>query len=295
MLTLDERKLIDSYCMMNEPINIVENKIITPIESNITWWMLGQDLPCVKMYPITIKDVMLLGENNYRNMLSILRYNKNCIEDSKELKRIENIGFVNFMYSKFDMSFRYNFMQSLSIFFKNKNIVSNVDDKTNNLYFDIIFDDFTFRVDENNYDYIRNIMLYMCCDRDFTKEDLKVTVDKNEEKLKRMKNKSRFKNLLAVKNRNKNKKLDLEAISSSWLSIYINTVNWDNFINYNDKQNMTLKQLYMSYQYLSFKEDDSFVRNIVSSGMVDTKKNKFDLSFVNDKFNKKVLIPLYKE
>ena len=58
---------------------------------------------------------------------------------------------------------------------------------------------------------------------------------------------------------------------------------------------MTLKQLYMSYQYLSFKEDDSFVRNIVSSGMVDTKKNKFDLSFVNDKFNKKVLIPLYKE
>ena len=52
-------------------------------------------------------------------MLSILRYNKNCIEDSKELTRIENIGFVNFMYSKFDMSFRYNFMQSLSIFFKN--------------------------------------------------------------------------------------------------------------------------------------------------------------------------------
>ena len=37
------------------------------------------------------------------NMLSILRYNKNCIEDSKELTRIENIGFVNFMYSKFDM------------------------------------------------------------------------------------------------------------------------------------------------------------------------------------------------
>ena len=96
-------------------------------------------------------------------------------------------------------------------------------------------------------------------------------------------------------NRNKNKKLDLESINSSWLSIFINTVNWDNFINYNDKKNMTLKQLYMSYQYLSFKEDDSFVRSIVSSGMVDTKKNKFDLSFVNDKFNKKVLIPLYKQ
>ena len=64
----------------------------------------------------------------------------------------------------------------------------------------------------------------------------------------------------------------MESINSSWLSIFINTVNWDNFINYNDKQNMTLKQLYMSYQYLSFKEDDSFVRNIVSSGMVDTKK-----------------------
>ena len=60
-----------------------------------------------------------------------------------------------------------------------------------------------------------------------------------------MKNKGRLKNLLAVKNRNKKKKLDLEAISSSWLSIYINTVNWDNFINYNDKQNMTLKQLIM--------------------------------------------------
>ena len=33
MLTLDERKLIDSYCMMNEPINIVEN--ITKAMKNV--------------------------------------------------------------------------------------------------------------------------------------------------------------------------------------------------------------------------------------------------------------------
>ena len=51
----------------------------------------------------------------------------------------------------------------------------------------------------------------------------------------------------------------------------------------------------MSYQYLGYKEDDSFMRKRVSSGMVDTKNSKLDLSFVPNKFNKGILIPLYKQ
>ena len=276
MLSIEDKMYIDGNCWIGEPILYNEFELDSP----------------------RIIDVIKIKETFFENMITLFRLNENCLSND-DLKISKSIGFFNYMFVKHRESFITSCLNIFKIIFRTN--IENVkygfyEDST--LYITINQEDKTLTIDKDNYDYIREVIIYMCCRDNLTKKDFE---NKKEETpdLSNIKSASKRRMIMRVfknKQKSKEEELRLARLSTSWTTMYVNLVNWDSAINYEEKKNMTLKQIYTSYRYLALKEDSDYVRMISTNPFMDDKsRKKLDLSFPNEKFNKQILIPMYSD
>lgn len=297
MLSLEDRKFIDNYCWLNEPFCVNNNRIFNQFEITLSNWLKLEIDNVIKFYPPTIKDILMLGDTVYSEILYIIKYSKECIEDINEINKIKKIGTKNYMYLKHGSDYNKLIIQLFSIIFKTIDIQIGEDE--GDLVFRINQDGKGFTIDSNNYDFIIDVILYMLCESKFTKEDLKPKKENKNplfEKIKKIRDKRMRKEALDMLKKEEERKREdkeIEMLSSSWVSWYLNVVHLDNNVDYEKKKNMTLRQLYISISYLRLKDDNSYIRNIASNGMLK-EDSKLDTSFVGWQFVEKILKPNYK-
>lgn len=223
-----------------------------------------------KIYPLKLNDIANMGEDQYNQHLSYLCFDKTIInnldisnEDLKtlneELKNITEYQFL-FTYLYKDIFFREKYLESLSIFFKEK-----INFHESGFLFLGNMEDNRF-IDSNNFDKIINIIKII--------NNIKAKEGYNpaNEQARKLIEKIEKKNAIYAKLNKKN------AIN---LFTIISSIAWKSNIGIDAVWDLTIFQLYDAYSRIALIDNYDKTMQGIYAGTVDVKKiNIKDVSWI---------------
>jgi len=189
------------------------------------------DIGIGKIHPLTLREIMNIGEITYNQYLSILLFNKTLLQQ-EELKQLSDFEVFS-VYCFYNESFRNLSFKALELFFKETPLITKEG---------VVFFDKQRVFNESAFNQMRLVLKKQNYLKDESEKEFKPANDKArelQEKLKQIKSK--------IKEQNKNDGLNLSDIISI-VSAYLPNVNifnvWD----------LTVYQLYELYIRLIMKD-----------------------------------------
>lgn len=208
-----------------------------------------------------VKDILLLGEEEYGKLITPFTLSKEIL-----LENPNTDIFLLDIYSldEFRTELEY-LIKALKLFFN----TSDIELWNNGQNLEIIINKNLF-LDGNKFEKLRKIILKTNNTRELTKEDLKKTEEKSFS-FKDNKLKSEWQLFMEERRRKKESKNEKKKDRATNIINVYNFISNCNNIDYKMPLELTIYQLYNSYNNYHIKDNYNYTMRIATSGMVDSK------------------------